>query len=63
MRMIIIRPMSILLAQLFNCWFVISDMSIFAGEARAATIAEALAWIAEHRKDLALKWAELNERD
>lgn len=40
----------------------ISDLGILAGEARPALLAEALAWAALHREELALKWAELNER-
>jgi Domain of unknown function (DUF4160) len=40
----------------------ISDMSVFAGEARPRQIAEALRWARRHREGLALKWAELNER-
>ena len=40
----------------------ISDLSVIAGEARAADIAEAITWAREHREWLALKWAELNER-
>ncbi len=40
----------------------ISDFGIFAGEARPAIIAEAIAWAKDHRPELALKWAELNER-
>jgi hypothetical protein len=40
----------------------ISDLVVIAGEARAADLAEALAWARAHRETLALKWAELNER-
>jgi hypothetical protein len=40
----------------------ISDMAVIAGEARSSQIAEALAWVNDHRDMLALKWAELNER-
>ncbi len=40
----------------------ISDLAVIAGEARPAQIATAMAWAAERRKALALKWAELNER-
>ncbi len=40
----------------------ISDMTVIAGEARPAQIAEAMAWANAHRENLALKWAELNER-
>ena len=40
----------------------ISDLAVIAGEARPAQIAAAVAWAAERREALALKWAELNER-
>ncbi|HEV8016173.1 MAG TPA: DUF4160 domain-containing protein [Stellaceae bacterium] len=40
----------------------ISDMSIIAGAARPAQIAEVLAWAQLNRDALALKWIELNER-
>ena len=40
----------------------ISDLTVLAGEARPAQIAEVIAWALEHREILALKWAELNER-
>jgi Domain of unknown function (DUF4160) len=40
----------------------VSDLSVIAGEARPAQIAEALAWARTHRETLALKWVELNER-
>ena len=40
----------------------ISDLTVIAGEARPAQIAEALNWAGQHRGALALKWAELNER-
>ena len=40
----------------------ISDLAVIAGEAKAGDIAEALAWAEQHREQLALKWAELNER-
>ncbi|MCW2285645.1 hypothetical protein M2323_003538 [Rhodoblastus acidophilus] len=39
-----------------------SDWAVIAGDARAADLAEALAWAREHKAFLALKWAELNER-
>jgi hypothetical protein len=39
----------------------ISDLRVIEGEARAAQIAEAIAWARAHRESLALKWAELNE--
>jgi hypothetical protein len=41
----------------------ISDLTVIAGEARPTQIAEALAWAQTHQEMLALKWAELNERD
>ena len=41
----------------------ISDLAVIAGEARPAQIAEAVAWARVHRESLALRWAELNERD
>jgi hypothetical protein len=41
----------------------ISDLAVIAGVARPAQIAEAIAWAAANRESLALKWAELNERD
>jgi hypothetical protein len=41
----------------------ISDLAVIAGAARPAQIAEAIAWAAANREVLALKWAELNERD
>ena len=40
----------------------ISDLAVIAGEARPSQIARAMAWAAERREALALKWAELNER-
>ena len=40
----------------------ISDLTVIAGEARPAQVATAVAWAAEHREVLVLKWAELNER-
>jgi hypothetical protein len=40
----------------------ISDLTVVAGEAHPAQIAEAIAWARAHRESLALKWAELNER-
>jgi hypothetical protein len=40
----------------------ISDLTIYAGEARPAQIAEVLRWAGRERGALALKWAELNER-
>ena len=41
----------------------ISDLAVIAGEARPTEIAEALAWAQTHQEMLALRWAELNERD
>ena len=41
----------------------ISDLTVMAGEARLNQIAEALAWARGNREMLALKWAELNERE
>jgi hypothetical protein len=41
----------------------ISDLAVIAGEARPAQIAEAMAWARLNREMLALRWAELNERD
>ena len=40
----------------------LSDLAVIAGEARPAQVAAAMAWAAEHRETLALRWAELNER-
>ena len=40
----------------------ISDLTVIAGEALPAQIAEPLAWAQTHKEMLALKWAELNER-
>ena len=45
----------------FHALVRISDLTAIAGEARPTQIAEALAW--DHREMLALRWAELNERD
>lgn len=41
----------------------ISDLSVIAGAARPAQMREALAWARAQREFLALKWAELNERN
>ena len=41
----------------------ISDLTVMAGEARPNQIAEAIAWARAYREMLALKWAELNERE
>jgi hypothetical protein len=40
----------------------ISDLTVIAGEARPAQIAEVLAWARAHRESLTLTWTELNER-
>ena len=40
----------------------IVDLVVFAGEARANQIAEAMAWARAHQNLLALRWTELNER-
>jgi len=40
----------------------ISDLTVIAGEARPAQIAESLRWARGHRETLTLKWTELNER-
>jgi Domain of unknown function (DUF4160) len=40
----------------------ISDLTVIAGDARPAQIAEVIAWARAHRERLALEWAELNER-
>jgi Domain of unknown function (DUF4160) len=40
----------------------LSDLTVIAGEARANQMAEAMVWAHAHREELALKWAELNER-
>ena len=41
----------------------IADLTLIAGAARKAQIAEAMAWAQNHREWLALKWVELNERE
>lgn len=41
----------------------IVDLTIIAGAARKAQIAEAMAWAEHNRELLALKWVELNERE
>ena len=41
----------------------IADLTIIAGRARKAQIAEAMLWAEQHRELLALKWVELNERE
>jgi hypothetical protein len=40
----------------------IVDLVVFAGEARANQIAEAMAWARAHQPLLALRWTALNER-
>ena len=40
----------------------ISDLTVYAGEARPGQIAEVLRWAEGELGALALKWAELNER-
>ena len=47
----------------FRVLVSIASLDVIAGHAPARAIAEALRWAAENRADLALKWAELNERD
>jgi hypothetical protein len=41
----------------------IADLTVIAGTARRRQIAKALAWAAQHREMLALKWVELVERE
>ena len=40
----------------------IVDLVVFAGEARANQLAEAMAWVRAHQNPLALRWTELHER-
>jgi len=40
----------------------IVDLVVFAGEARANQLAEAMAWARAHQNPLALRWTELHER-
>jgi hypothetical protein len=40
----------------------LSDLTVIAGEARPAQIAEVIAWARANRETLALKWVELTER-
>jgi hypothetical protein len=40
----------------------IADLVVFAGQAHANQIAEAMAWARANRAALMRKWAELNER-
>ena len=46
----------------FQALVRLSDLAVIAGEASASDLAEALRWARAHRKTLALKWAQLNER-
>ncbi len=48
---------------IFQVLVRISDLAVIAGEARSTELAEALAWAHTYQEMLALKWAELNERD
>ena len=41
----------------------IADLTVIAGTARRREIAEAMAWAAQHREMLTLKWVELTERE
>lgn len=41
----------------------ISDLTIIAGRARKAQIAEAMSWAENNREFLALKWVESNDRE
>ena len=41
----------------------IADLTVIAGIARRNQIAEALRWADQNREELALKWAELVERE
>jgi hypothetical protein len=52
-----------IVARDFQVLVRISDLAVIAGEARPPEIAEALAWAQTHQEMLALRWAELNERD
>jgi hypothetical protein len=47
----------------FQVMVRISDLAVIEGEVRPAQIAEMIAWARTYREALALKWAELNERD
>jgi hypothetical protein len=47
----------------FQVLIRIEDLKIIAGEARANQIEEALNWADHHKRELMLKWAELNERN
>jgi hypothetical protein len=57
------RPPNFHISPDFQALVRISDLSVIAGQVRASDIAEALAWAKEHQEMLALKWAELNERN
>jgi len=39
-----------------------SDLSVIAGEPTPRQVAEALEWARTNRQELAIKWANLNER-
>jgi hypothetical protein len=56
------RPPHFHVAPDFQVLVRISDLTVIAGEAHPAQIAEVIAWARVHRESLALKWAELNER-
>ena len=47
----------------FQALVRLSDLAVIAGEAKAGEFAEALSWARAHREMLAMKWAQLNERD
>ena len=51
-----------IVAPVFQVLVRISDLTVIAGDARPAQIAEVIAWARDHRQSLALKWAEVNER-
>lgn len=46
----------------FQALVRIADLVVIAGGALPGQIAPAMAWAAEHKAMLALKWIELNER-
>ena len=46
----------------FQVMVGIADLAIIAGTARRRQIAEPIAWAAEHREMLALKWNELTAK-
>ncbi|MEJ0045433.1 MAG: DUF4160 domain-containing protein [Rhodospirillales bacterium] len=47
----------------FQVLVAIGDLTVIAGRARAAELAEAMEWARQNRALLARRWAELNERD